>query len=82
MDTRLRSEQLELAVLTTLWKTQPAVFHDVTVRAAPDGSVWLRGLVSTQADCLVIQQIVRDVPGVKQVFCHVAPKARMEVCHA
>ena len=82
MDTRLRSEQLELAVLAVLWKTRPAAFHDVRVRAAPNGSVWLRGSVSTQAESVVVQQIVRDVPGVKQVFCHFAPRAPREVCHA
>lgn len=84
MDTRRRDNQLELTILSALQRSRPQAFRDVMIRATPDGVVWLRGLVSTQADCLLLKQIVGHVPGVTQVFCNVAPKARQrkEVCHA
>jgi osmotically-inducible protein OsmY len=82
MDTRQRNERLELTVLRALWKNRPQAFHDVMVKATPDGTVYLQGLASSQTDCTLLTRIVREVPGVTQVFCNVAAREHREISHA
>jgi osmotically-inducible protein OsmY len=82
MDTRQRNVQLESIVLLALWKSGPQAFFDVTVKATPEGIVYLRGRVSSLTDCTLLTRIVSEVPGVKQVFCNVAAHERREANHA
>jgi len=82
MDTRQRNAQLEHTILNALWTNRPNAFPDVMVRAMPDGSVWLGGVVASQADCTLLKKIVSNVPGVQQVFCNVAPKTELGNCRA
>jgi osmotically-inducible protein OsmY len=82
VDTRQRNARLELTILHALWSSRPLEFHQVRVKATPDGIVYLRGVASSQTDCKLLTRIVSEVPGVKQVFCNVAAHKRREVNHA
>jgi osmotically-inducible protein OsmY len=82
VDTRQRNARLELNVLHALWGSRPVAFHEVRVKATPDGIVYLRGFAASPTDCTLLTRIVSEVPGVKQVFCNVAAHKRREVNHA
>jgi osmotically-inducible protein OsmY len=72
MDTRVHDQSLEMNVLQALLRYEREVSRNIVVTATPDGSVWLRGMVSGQADRLKILRIVGEVSGVTQVFFNIA----------
>jgi osmotically-inducible protein OsmY len=75
MDTRTHDAALEMSVSQALFSYKPEIARNIIVVANPDGSVWLRGLVSGQIDRLKILAVVGQVPGVTQVFFNIAHKA-------
>ncbi len=75
MDTRTHNQVLEMSVSQALLSYKPEIARNIVVTATPDGSVWLRGLVSGQIDRLKILAVVGKVPGVTQVFFNIAHKA-------
>jgi osmotically-inducible protein OsmY len=75
MDTRLHNPCLEMRVSRALIHDKLGRTGEIVVAATPDGVVWLRGLAPTQADRMEILSRVGGVPGVTQVFCHIALKS-------
>jgi osmotically-inducible protein OsmY len=75
MDTRTHDQALEMRVSQALLSYKPGIERNIIVAATPDGSVWLRGLVSGQIDRLKFLAVVGKVPGVTQVFFDIGRKA-------
>jgi osmotically-inducible protein OsmY len=82
MDTRQRNARLELTVLRALSKHNRQALLHVMVKATDDGTVYLKGVAASPADCALLTRIASQVPGVSQVFCNVAANERRETCHA
>ena len=75
MDTRVHDPNLEMNVLQALLRNEREVSRNIVVMATPDGSVWLRGLVTGHLDRVKILAAVGKVHGVTQVFFNIAHKA-------
>lgn len=71
MDTRQHDSYLALAVKLALGSARPGHIRHVDVMATVDGSVYLRGHVSSHAECSRLRAAVGRVPGVTQVFCNI-----------
>jgi osmotically-inducible protein OsmY len=82
MDTRVHNQGLEMQVLQALVQDMPDISSHIFVAATPDGSVWLRGMVSTYADRMRILRRVSEVPGVTEVFFNVALETPRRSVHA
>lgn len=74
MDTRVRNVRLEGHIRQVLHRFPIHVTNGIAVTASPDGTVWLKGSTQNRADCDLICGTVKLLPGVTQVFCHIAPK--------
>jgi osmotically-inducible protein OsmY len=74
MDMR-RNQILEMSVSQALFRHKSEISRNIVVTAMPDGSVWLRGLVSGQIDRLKILAVVGKVSGVTPVFFNITHNA-------
>lgn len=68
MAARAYNYHVEMRVLRTLVRIKPQAYRDLMVAATPDGTVYLNGVIPSEADRLLIEQIILDVPGVTDVF--------------
>ena len=74
MDTRQRDGALTLNIIRVVEQTKPRLYHDLSVIAVADGTVYLRGSVPTYADRQIVANLVEHVPGVARVFCNLATR--------
>lgn len=76
MYTNAHDQTLQVEVIRAILKERPDLRRDVVVIATEGGFVTLRGLVASAEDSQQLESLVRSVPNVKQVFCHVAIRTR------
>ncbi|MBC7869613.1 MAG: BON domain-containing protein [Chitinophagaceae bacterium] len=76
MHTNVSDDHLRVEVVRAILCERPALRRDVIVIALSGGLVILRGLVPTAEDCHDLEQIIKRVPNVNQVFCHVAIRVK------
>jgi hypothetical protein len=74
MDTRQRDGALTLNIIRVVEQTKPHLYHDLSVIALADGTVYLRGSVPTYADRQIVANLVEPVTGVARVFCNLATR--------
>jgi osmotically-inducible protein OsmY len=85
MHTNASDDHLQIEVVRAIICEKPALRRDVVVIALVGGLVILRGLVPTAEDAHDLECLVKHVPNVNQVFCHVAIRVKktytQEVAH-
>ena len=72
MNTQRRQSWLEMVVRNILRERLPQVGQDLSVTALADGTVYLRGAVRSTQEVAVVCDLVREIPGVTEVFCNTA----------
>jgi osmotically-inducible protein OsmY len=74
MDTRQRDGALTFNIIRVVKKTKSHLYHNLSVIAVADGTVYLRGTVPTYEDRRLVENLVEHVPGVARVFCNLATR--------
>jgi osmotically-inducible protein OsmY len=72
MFTNTHNDHLQLEVVRAILRQRPELRRDLVVIATDGGHIILRGLVPTLEDCREIEALVKRVPSVTEVFCHLA----------
>jgi osmotically-inducible protein OsmY len=68
MAARDYDQRIEARILRMLSRVRPHTCCELMVAATPDGTVYLNGLIPSEAERLNIEQSIRDVPGVTRVI--------------
>jgi len=72
MNTQIRQSSLEMFISNRLRERIPQVGRDLSVTALSDGTVYVRGAVRSTQEAAIVRDLVREIPGVTEVFCNTA----------